>query len=173
MLQISSGMFLPKISKIGDIWQSYHKNKKGDVFSETQCILNGPGFGLVYDVLGLGFEAQVLGLDLGLEGQVLGLGLCACPWLQQCWKVRAWVLKRTQRQTIKACRHMSCCLNKGQRQNRRKHKPISSMSESFDQIIDQHGIRQWALVRQSLKQIWRTAFWNGCATLTWLSESLH
>ena len=28
------------------------------------CILNGPGFGLVYHVLGLGFEAQILGLGL-------------------------------------------------------------------------------------------------------------
>ena len=37
------------------------------------CILNDPGFGLVYHVLGLGLETQILGL--GLEGQVLGLGL--------------------------------------------------------------------------------------------------
>ena len=37
--------------------------------------MNGTGFGLVYYVLGLGFEAQVLGLGLGLEGEVLGLGL--------------------------------------------------------------------------------------------------
>jgi len=30
--------FLPTIGKIGWLWVSYHKYKRGDVFSETQCI---------------------------------------------------------------------------------------------------------------------------------------
>jgi len=37
---------------------------------------NDPGFGLIYHVLDLGLEAQVLGL---------GLGLCV-PWLQHWYR---------------------------------------------------------------------------------------
>jgi len=46
------------------------------------------------------------------------------------------------------------------------HKPESSVSECFNQIINQHGICQRACVSQSLKQIRRAAFRNGRAMLT-------